>query len=188
MADEWGIGNQANDKPFDNAIVGVEMVDLVFGQHPHSRCDNNIYARFGSGKVIGFDGKRILTRIEIEEHNYLKQSELSGDEVRSGGSCKIYFDGVLCNEFFHRDSLEACITARQWIREIREHPSGWGVKSERARLVGRKIKYKNVPAIISGLIVSQGCVLLNYGDELKEAGERIKTTVDDPSIWWFRDE
>jgi hypothetical protein len=157
---EWGIGNKKDDKAFATASVGTTQVELVFGEHPHSRQDHNIYARYPDGRIENFDGHRILTRIEIGETNYLKESELSGDEIRKGGYGKIFFDGIQCYEFFHRDAEWACLRAKQLVAELKEHSSGWANKKNRDKLVGRKVFWERTPAIIKSLIVDQGCVIL----------------------------
>ena len=49
---------------------------------------------------IPFDGHRVLWSFSYEPKTYLKESELSGDEWRKGGSAKIFRNGVcVYNEF-----------------------------------------------------------------------------------------
>jgi hypothetical protein len=198
MSDEWGVGNNTEEKAFAMAKVGSKLVELILGEHPHSRSDNNIYARWPSGRIDGFDGHRIIVKVEIEEENYLKQSELSGDEIRRGGVGKISFNGVQIYEFFHRDAEEALIRARGLVQKLKDSEARlW----EPDKLIGRKIYYRETPAVIDSVILEQGCVMIRTEDGQKfpepcwrkgedfgpEPESRIKEDVLSPHIWWFRD-
>jgi hypothetical protein len=195
--DQWGVGNVKDPKGFDKAMVGREQATLIFGEHPHSRCDNNIYARFSDGRIEGFDGFRTLVKVEIEEYNYLKTSELSGNEVRKGGTAKIYFDGQCCYEFFHRDAKWALTTANRLIDEIRDKCPDWCKKDSRDKLIGKKIFYREIPAVIERLIVEQGCLIIKPEDgdvfpppcydKDREQSDIVKVEVTSPHIWWYRD-
>lgn len=203
MSDQWGVGNSTNIEPFDQIVIGKTTYDLIFGQFPHSRSDNNQYARSKpTGRseretltIQEFDGHRIRTKIEIEEYNYLKESELSGDQIRKGGSCKIYFNDICCFEFFHRNAAWAAIRASQLVGELKEHSSGWANKKERDKLVDRQIYWCSQPGIIDSLIVNQGCVVIKP-DGIpvfkappwrEEDLDSVKCEVTDGNIWWFRD-
>lgn len=115
MSDEWGVGNKTKEKAFDTAQVGKQAVDLIFGEHPHSRRDNTTYARFPSGDIEGFDGHRICTKIEIEESNYLKTSGLSGNQVRKTCTVKVFFNGEQVFEDWHRTYDRAYELAKKYI-------------------------------------------------------------------------
>lgn len=58
---QWGVGDQADAKAFATADVAGQRVDLIHGQFPHSRRDNNTYARM-SHHIVAFDGNRPLER------------------------------------------------------------------------------------------------------------------------------
>src|SRR5262245_36631578 len=92
--DQWGFGNPEKQEAFDHSMMddGTPF-DLVFGEFPHSRSDNDVYARFADGSVEDFDGHRVLVRVSLRSMNYLKCSGLSGNEVRKGGWCMIEFNG-----------------------------------------------------------------------------------------------
>jgi hypothetical protein len=73
------------------------------------------------------------------------------------------------------------------------------MKEERDRLVGRKVFYREVPAIITALVVDQGCVMISTEDgkpfpppvyrdagDDDEAENTIKDEVLSPHIWWHR--
>lgn len=142
----------------------------------------------------------ILLGVKLQDRNYLKESELSGDEVRKGGSGEILADGIVVFEFGFRDIGWALRRAAQLIDDLSGHPSGWLMKDERDNLVGRKVFYRERPAIIERLVTDQGCLIINSADgkpfpppvyrengELDEEDISLKTEVMDPHIWWFRD-
>jgi len=205
MGDGWGYGNPEDKKPFATAIMGSadrpRPIELLHGEHPHSRSDNSIYARDEWGNVHDFDGHRILIDIVVRSENYMKESELSGDEIRKGGRATIIADGVEVFEFFFRDPQRALLRAHQIIGELRDNASGWLVKSEREKLIGRRIWYERTPAIIERLVEDQGCIIIKpdvadvfprpvwssdddcYGDDR----DSLKIEVTSPAIWWWRD-
>lgn len=208
MSDErWGVGDQADAKAFDRTTVYCRPVELIFGQHPHSRRDNNIYARdVVDGTIHEFDGHRRLVDIRITSSNYLKTSELSGDEIRKAVHGEIVADGVVVYEFSHREPAEALLRAYRLLTVLQEHESGWLDAGLRAKLVGRKIYYHDFPAIITSLIEDQGCIIISCdppagarlrGKPVEEqweyyrmrgvGGYHIKDDVLSPHIWWFRD-
>lgn len=196
--DQWGAGDRANWHNHGLVKVGRQVYPLIYGEHPHSRSDNRHYVEMGK-EVVGFDGHRVELDVQIETRNYLKESHLSGDEVRKGGSGKIIADGEVVYEFFLRDAQWGLIKAHQLIGELSEHSSSWLMKAEREKLVGRKVFYREVPAIITRLIADQGCVIVSTEDgrpfpapvwsEADDDGERepeVKVEVIDPNIWWHR--
>lgn len=198
MGDQWGAGDRAKWHSHGVVQLGKERLPLIYGEHPHSRSDNRHYVEM-HGKAVGFDGHRVLIGVNLQSKNYLKDSELSGDEVRKGGSCEILADGEVVYEFFHRDPQWALLKAHHLIGELGGHASGWMNKEDRDRLVGRKVFYREVPAVIERLIVDQGCLIIRTesGEPFpppvyREAGEdderesSVKVEVTDANIWWFR--
>lgn len=200
MGDQWGAGDRANWHNHGLVTVGSKRYPLIYGEHPHSRQDNQHYVEMGGDEPTGFDGHRILIGVNLQSSNYLKESYLSGDQVRKGGSCEILADGEVVYEFFHRDPQWALIRAHGLIGELGEHPSGWLIKEEREKLVGRKVFYREIPAIIESLIVGQGCLMIRTesgepfplpvyrdDDDGNDDGEAtVKAEVTDSNIWWFR--
>lgn len=197
--DLWGPGDQVDAVGFDRTLLGKDAIELFFGQHPHSRRDNNIYARTASGTVFEFDGHRILIDFVIRSENYLKTSDLSGDEIRKGGTGKIYFNGKQVYEFFFRDPMRACHQAARYAEILLEHPLQiWNPKEH---ILGRKVWYRNDPAVITMLIKDQGCVILepdgigafakrpwrnNDWDDDGDSSVKIDI-VQDQNVWWWRD-
>lgn len=196
---KWGPGDPSKWSDHGSVIVGTRRYPLIWGEHPHSRSDNQHYVNTGRAEPIGFDGHRVLVGVSLESSNYLKSSHLSGDEVRKGGSGKILADGEVVFEFFFRDVHYALRKADQLITELMEHSSGWMLRDQREQLVGRAIYYREVPAFIDSLIVDQGCVMVQtadgrpfpppvYADDDDDEREsRIKVEITSAHIWWHRE-
>lgn len=200
MADQWGAGERKNWHNHGTVMVGKKRYPLIGGEHPHSRSDNRHYVEMDH-EVVSFSGHRILLGVKLTDSNYLKESHLSGDDVRKGGSGEITADGVVVFEFGFRDIGWALRRAGQLIDDLSEHPSGWLMKDEREKLVGRKVFYRERAAIIERLVTDQGCVIIKSADgqpfpppvyrESDEADDEdvsLKTEVTDPHIWWFRED
>lgn len=197
--DQWGAGNPEKWSDHGTVMVGDRRYPLIWGEHPHSRSDKNHYVKMRGDEPVGFSGHRILISVILESSNYLKSSSYSGSEVRSGGSGKIIADGEVVFEFFFRDIHYALRQADHLITELSEHSSGWLIKDQRDSLIGRRIFYREVPAIISGLVLDQGAIMIDTADgqpfpppvyadgpDDDEREARIKTIVTDPHIWWHR--
>jgi hypothetical protein len=199
--DKWGAGDPSKWSDHGTVMIGQQRYPLIYGEHPHSRRDNQHYVKVNErGDTVGFDGHRILIDVQITSSNYMKESHLSGDEVRKGGAGKIFADGVQVYEFFHRDPQWACLRAYHLIGVLEEHSSGWLSKRERDRLVGRKIFFERTPAVITRLIEDQGCIIIATADgklfpppvyardgEDYERESEIKDDVLSRNIWWHRD-
>jgi hypothetical protein len=199
MDDEWGAGDPGKWSDHGFVMVGNKEYPLIYGEHPCSRSDNRHYVNMGHGDPVGFAGHRILIGVQIEMNNYLKSSELSGDEVRKGGSGKILANGEVVYEFFCRDPQRALLEAHHLIDALQEHSSGWLSKRERDGLIGRAVFYREVPAVIQRVILDQGCLMIATADgkpfpppvyaESDDDDERestVKVGVLDRNIWWFR--
>lgn len=206
--EKWGVGDKADARAFDTTTVDGRIVELFFGENPHSRQDNNIYARDPqSGAVHGFDGHRRLIDVRIESGNYLKSSYMSGDEIRKAVTGRIFCDGTQVYEFSHRHPDEALLTAHRLLRVLQEHESDWLIADARMKMIGRTIYYHEMPATIRATIEEQGCVMIELaaeavqsvrvrGKEIAELWEdwqdsdgsyTVKDDVLSPHIWWWRD-
>src|SRR5690349_3436109 len=103
--DQWGYGNPKDTKPFGRQRMDDgSPFDIVWGEHPHGRQDNRMYARFPDGRIEDFDGHRVRTHVELRTFNYLKCSGLSGNEVRKGGQFRIYLNDRLVWAKFWREA------------------------------------------------------------------------------------
>jgi hypothetical protein len=205
MAKEWGVGNQASAKAFGTTQVGGQTVELILGEHPHSRQDSTTYARWPDGSIEGFNGHRVLKRIEVEEGNYLKTSGLSGNEVRRTCSCKIFFNDRQVYELAGRDLAPMLLRIHRTISELLELPVNLAGNWDK-ELIGRKIYYHEQPAVIIHFFPDQGAIVMQadgctfrepawhkdkddphheYPQENED--QEVKDDILSPHIWWFRE-
>jgi hypothetical protein len=196
--DKWGAGDESKWNRWGTVKIGNQSYPLIYGENKHSYSDNRMYVLDGAAEPTAFDGHRILIDVHLRSHNYRKESELSGDEVRKGGEGIILADGEPVFEFFFRDIGYALRKAATIIGQLEDHASDWLQKEKRAAMKGRKIFYHGHPAVISGLVTDQGCVMISTEDgepfppvpwrsDDDERESTIKDGVLSPHIWWWRD-
>lgn len=203
MSEQWGVGDRADAKAFDTIAEG----ELIFGEFPHSRRDNDIYLRRPNGDIVPFDGHRRLIDVEIKSSNYYKDSEYSGDEIRKSVTASIIVDGVKLVEIFGREVQDVIKRVDRAIDEYSEHESQWFSKTAREQLPGRQIYYYNQPAIIKSIIEDQNAIIIETGPDFVAPIRRdddedddfdswedwkvnghyeVKDDVLSPHIWWWR--
>jgi len=206
MTEQWGAGNKDKWIKCGNVYVGKREYPLILGEFPHSKSDNRFYAVTSEdSEPVGFSGEHNLIDVTFNVQNYYKDSYLSGDEIRSIGTATIYSDHIPVYEVTYRKLDWALIQVSHTIATLQEHSSNWLNKTERDKLVGRKIYYGRTSAIITSLIVEQGCIMIKtpnsepfppaiFDVDSSEDGSNwdeedrvnLKTSVLDSSIWWFR--
>ena len=184
-------------KPFSKGYLGkfsdkATEYDLIFDEQ------SKIKARFSSGRVEDFDGHRIQTDVRIQTYNYMKESELSGSEIRRGGTVTICLNNFQVYEFFFRQPEDALLRARNILFELYEHPVQAWRSDERERWVGKPVFYRDHPCHIKYFIWDQGCVLLETDDgksfpspawddeRWSETSSTLKDDILSPHIWWWR--
>jgi len=129
--------------------------------------------------AVDYDGHGHAWAVVIEETDYLKQSELSGDEVRKGGRCRLFLNGEQVYEFFWRDARAAMIRAIGFMNKIQDFGGEYPGKMDGL------VWYREIPAKIIRVIKEQGCVVLerrdgqpwNFGGEFDERKPTIKIDV-----------
>lgn len=196
--DKWGAGNKYKEKAFDTTLMGKETIELFFGEFPHSRQDNTIYARTKGGSIYGFSGHRQCFKIEIEEHNYLKSSELSGDEIRKGCNGKLFLNGLQIFSTWHRDYERCYRNIQKFILDMEEKWS-WYPKDIKSQ-IGKTIGYSEQLFKIKSIDVEEGDMILQTADGkprkrflwedkddeyYDETLTEIKVGVTSENICWF---
>jgi hypothetical protein len=199
---EWGPGEVF--KPFDTVRLGGRDVELGWGEHPHSTQDNTMYVRTHDGTIYGFDGHRRQVSVRLDTSNYLKESELSGDEVRKSCEARILIDGKVARVIDGRDPRDVLLRCHRALGELFE--MGNSVFNDGEKLLGRKIYYGQTPAVIErimpdsaelyivpekGLVFDPSPWALEDGQEavadwLADYGGGMRVKDNDPSIWWWR--
>lgn len=198
---QWGPGDPAKRRYLNetNRFQDGTPFRLFFGEHPHSRSDKNIYADLGDDNVVGFDGHRVRTKIVVEEANYLKASSFSGSEVRKQCWADIHLDDKMVYRVTdRRTAVHMLLRARIVLGELFSHPVQlW--RPDWDGLIGRKVYYRTVPAVVAKYWPEQGSVWLDAAegaefvlppwcttgdDEQVETG--VKEDFFSDHIWWFR--
>jgi hypothetical protein len=196
MSTKSGVGNAINEKPFDVVkMKNGDSLELIHGEHPHSKQDNTVYARTKDGTIYDFDGYRRPFKIEIEEYNYLKSSGFSGDEIRKGCSIKVFCDGVQVFDEFHRNYEHGYRIANQFILDM-ELNWGWFPKNVDEK-IGKTIGYREQLFKIKSFLISQSCMIISTIDDkprkkfLWEDEEdvedeiELKVEITSPHITWY---
>lgn len=197
----WGVGKETNAKAFDTVKIHGDDYELIFGEYPHSRRDENIYARSKENpeSIYGFDGHRIPFKIVIEESNYIKHSGLSGNEVRKACSGKLFLNDKQIFECGGRNYGRAYKNIERFIDDMEENWSWYPNKTE--EWLGKLIKYEGQIFKIKNFIISQACMMLEtpdgkprkpFASEAEEVEEgdfdgtdSLKVEITDKNIWWY---
>lgn len=143
---------------------------------------------------IAFDGHHVLWGFSYEPHNYLKESEISGEEYRKGGWIRFFRNGVQVYEDFCRETERAAIRILELSNKLMD--IDWDkIKT------GTKIYWRNIPAKIGHVILEQGAFIVEVDGaerfpdavwakedwEKMEDPKSVKIDVLDKDIWWYRD-
>ena len=140
-----------------------------------------------------FDGHRVLWSFSYEPENYLKESELSGDEWRKGGVIKYFRNGQQMFEQFCREPDRAAIQILHMLPKLQEFDWDKLVK-------GTKLYWRNIPALVDYVMLDQGAFtvipdgdyefpnrLWDEEDWMKlEDPKHVKIDIFDHDIWWWR--
>ncbi|MEW6126705.1 MAG: hypothetical protein AB1757_06680 [Acidobacteriota bacterium] len=143
---------------------------------------------------IPFNGHRILWSFSYEPYTYLKESELSGEEWRKGGTIHYFRNGEQVFEEFCREPDYASRRILTTLPKLMEFDWNKLVK-------GTKIYWRETPALIDYVMLDQGAftVVVDGADrfpdhvwakedwEKLEDPTRVKIDIFDPHIWWWRD-
>lgn len=142
-----------------------------------------------------FDGHHVLWAFKYEPHNYLKESELSGDEWRKGGYMQITRNGVSVYKEFCREPERAFREMAWMLPRLQDFP--WEYVK-----VGHKLYNHDVPCTITS-ICDDGEVIVesedgrNFpwayiqeqekeGDYDNEWGPRDRVHVTSQHLYWHR--
>lgn len=194
--EKWGVGSRKGDRPFGTVKVHGHDYDLIWGEFPHSRQDNNMYVRDKNGHIEAFSGHRLPFKIEIEETNYLKESELSGDEVRKGGSAKLYVDGKLCFNTFCRSYEMGYRFIQDFIMKM-EMNWGWYPKNTLEK-IGKVVGYREQIFKIKSIDTEYADMVLETLDgkprkkflwedeeDLDEIDNTVKVSIVSENLDWY---
>jgi hypothetical protein len=153
-----------------------------------------------------FRGHEVQVDVELHTENWRNVNDWKGrDEVRPGGAWTLALNRQQCWEgHLHLDPLDALIEIRRIGQALIHHDAiDWSSATPAAdQLLGRKVYYGHTPAMVSRVLLDQGCVILKPigADEFPPAvyeldddsgfgpEDRAEVKIDllDRAIWWWR--
>ena len=133
--------------------------------------------------------------LKYEPHNYLR-SKWDECECYTSGGVMITRNGK--DFYFCRAGIDL---ARHLIDKINEHPLNFNDYGWREKAIGRKVWWRSEPAVITYFCDGQACVILEpdgiekftvpaeFAEDTEDFYEdgKVKTSIFDEHIWWFRD-
>ncbi len=143
---------------------------------------------------VDFNGHFNEWKFEYIPKTYLKESELSGEQYRKGGSVKIYLnDDCVLNEFCRTSDMAVTLVAKH-MHELKCHFELLGVNLEnwKEEVVGKKVYHAGVPSIVESYC-GDGEIILRtedgkpyeiYGSKKEEFKEDPKNYEDE---WYDKD-
>lgn len=179
----WGVGDKAESRAFDVVAVDGRSLELIHGQYPHSRQDNNTYARDERGRVEAWSGHRAPVEIRVRESNYLKTSGMSGDEWRRSCRADVSVAGVHVYTLpGGRDWLYALTRLPDVVSRLLEHPVRFWDPGEK-RLVERKVWYRDQAACVTRWDPERGVFLVPDGTWFFRKPGWAQNKDDDDGAW-----
>lgn len=130
--------NKLEPTNIGKVIIGNEEKDLMSVPRENGRSSWEVDG-------IGFDGHRVLWGFEYKPRTYLKQSELSGDEWRKGGTMTITRNGVSVFKEMCRTPERAFVVMQYKLPELQDFPFEY-------LKVGHKLYNHDVPAVITAIL------------------------------------
>lgn len=163
-----------------------------------------------------FRGHHTQVDIEFSTMNYRDTHEWKGrDDIQAGGAWKIslnrqpVYDGHIGDPMYALDRLREKL---HWLLSADNHALNLSdPRPFHDQLVGRRVYWHDVPAVITSTVLDQGCVILapigrahfprqardldaepdgsghdeqDLWDEYEE--RTVKVEIDSPHIWWWR--
>lgn len=155
-----------------------------------------------------FEGHHVLVDVQYRQANRREVNDWKGrDEIRAEGEWQLFFNRVqVLDGYCTKNVLADLVKIAQLAQRLLDHEAvDWCSSVPYAeQLVGRKVWYREVPAIVSRDVLSQGCVILEPDGAEKfpppvwsrDKGEgeydgceddTAKVEILSPHIWWWRD-
>lgn len=134
---------------------------------------------------IDFDGHFLEWKLEYSPKTYLKESELSGDQWRKGGSIKIYLnDDCVLNEFC-REPERALMLLAKGLHGLQCHFELFGVDIHKWKeeLVGKKVHHGGFPSTVVRY-VGDGEIIVKRDDGKDYRPDLYPSLVDDEDSEW----
>lgn len=151
--------------------------------------------------LIEFESEKpVAWGIRYEPKNYA-QTKWDETSVHNSGGVAITRNGeVFCH--ITGGMYYGIDKARVMIAQFEDHPLGLNSIGYDLKAIGRKVWWRSEPAVITGYVTRQACVILEpdgidrftipaeFAKEVPEYYEdgTVKADILDRNIWWFREE
>lgn len=149
--------DRSADRFNEVTFVGGHPHELVWGESGTGRGgrDRGIFAVPQGGKpsdAVAFDGHRFRTHLELTEENYLKSSDLTGNEIRKAAELCVYMDDEAGQRklIYVKHAREIEFLMHWWLAHKHEFFESWLQLYRQAdldRLKGRKLWWNGQRAI-----------------------------------------
>lgn len=155
---------------------------------------------------VNFNGHFVEWRFEYIPKTYLKESELSGNEYRKGGTVKIWLnDDCVYSEFCRTENMALTLITKH-LHELKCHFEVFGIHLDKWKeeVVGKKVYHAGVPSIVERYC-GDGEIILRtesgrpyeiYGSKIGRIKEepdyddewydKDRVHITDSRIWWWR--
>lgn len=150
-----------------------------------------------------FDGHIVQVDIEMHTSNRREVNDWKGrDEVRKGGVWTLKLNRIPVFSGHVYDPLEALLEIRRTLKQLLSHEcviNDWTEEGINKALLGRKIFYREQPAVItSHLLEHEGRIVVRPDGKPEFSppcwdsdgicdNDEVVTTLLDPNIYWWRD-
>lgn len=136
-------------------------------------------------KGVDFDGHFLEWKLEYSPKTYLKESELSGDQWRKGGSVKIYLNGDCVLEEFCRNPERALMLLSKGLHELQSHFEIFGVdiSTWKEDLVGKKVHHGGIPSTVVRYI-DNGEIIVKRDDGKDYRPDLYPSLMDEEENEW----
>lgn len=159
-----------------------------------------------------FQGHRMQVDVALHTENRREVNHWKGrDEVRAGGTWTLHLNRQPMGDGYFGENVGAALERiRHTITALAEHPAldhSSGVPYDE-QLRGRRVYYREQPAVVASTVLSRGCVMLEpvgaprflppvwrveeaqrggLGYDDSENNEAL-VELESPHVWWWRDE
>lgn len=138
---------------------------------------------------IRFDGHFLEWKFEYVPKTYLKQSDLSGDEYRKGGTIKIFLNGDCVFDDFCRTEDMAMKLINKHLHELKCHFEllGVNINNWKEEIVGKKVYHAGVPSIVASYVGDGEIILRTEDGKPYEIYGHQKEYPEDEDEWYDKD-
>lgn len=158
------VGNPYNDRH----ITTIVPVAIAEPDELNRRSDFWEWAQVDPGSADGtkehwshFKGWDVRIGVDLRTWNYREVHDWKGiDEIRPVGEWKLYFnDQLVHGDSVGRDVGKCLLKINNTIEKLRSLWVDWRKEDYRSQIEGRRIYYRDQPAVLYHWMPDQGCVM-----------------------------